>query len=98
MGLRAYLPTKMPAAKTMMMPCMVIAALFPRMNGYEWATTALWMLLAIWVGSVITEKVENSEWRKKLAADADLASTKGEREAKAKKEKAKAAGSSKKNK
>ena len=83
----------------MVMPCMIIAALFPRMNGYEWATTAMWMLLAIWIGSVITEKVENSEWRQKLKAEADLASTKGEREAQAKKEKAQAAGSStKKNK
>jgi hypothetical protein len=99
MGLRDLLPFKPPAAKTMVMPCVIIASLFPRMDGYEWAKTALWMLLAIWLGSVMTEKLENSEWRKQLRADADVASRKGEEE-KAKKEKdmAKVGGSSKKNK
>lgn len=84
--------------KTMMMPVMIIVALFPQMNTYEWASTAMWMLMAIWVGSVITEKMENSEWRKKLREEADVASRKGEEE-KAKKDKEKAAGgSTKKNK
>ena len=36
--------------------------------------------MAIWVGSVLTEKMENSEWRKKLREEAEVASRKGEEE------------------
>ena len=78
MSLREYLPTKMPPLKTVLMPLGIVAALFPTMSAYEWGTTACWIIVAIWVGSVATEKMENSEWRRKLAEDADKASRQAE--------------------
>ena len=88
-ALREYLPTKLPPIKTLIMPLGLIAAVFPTMSAYEWGTTACWMLLAIWIGSVATEKMENSEWRKKLREDADKASR--QRELAAEKAKGKSA-------
>ena len=92
MAFRDYLPTKMPPMKTVVMPLGCVAFLFPTMSAYEWGTTVCWILLAIWLGSVVTERVENSEWRKKLAEDADKASRRGQLEAEQKKTAAKNTG------
>jgi len=81
------LPTKMPPLKTIAMPLTIIGIMFPQMNSRAWAMTAMWMLLATWIGSLVTEKVENSEWRKNLRDEADKMSRKGELEAEAEKEK-----------
>jgi hypothetical protein len=52
------------------------------------------MLMAMWIGSLLTEKMEDSEWRKKLREEADRMSTKGEREAEEKKARAATTGGS----
>lgn len=56
------------------------------------------MLMAMWIGSLLTEKMEDSEWRKKLREEADRMSTKGEREAEDKKARAVTNGGSMKKK
>ena len=59
----------------------------PNMNKSGWAWTILMMLLATWVGSLVTEKIENSEWRQQLAKDAEEAHQRIERENEAKQQK-----------
>ena len=54
--------------------------------------------MAMWIGSLLTEKIENSEWRKKLREEADRMSTKGEREAEDKMARAATTGGSTKKK
>ena len=54
--------------------------------------------MAMWIGSLLTEKMEDSEWRKKLREEADRMSTKGEREAEDKKARAVTNGGSMKKK
>ena len=54
--------------------------------------------MAMWIGSLLTEKIEKSEWRKKLREEADRMSTKGEREAEDRKARAATTGGSTKKK
>jgi len=72
--------------------------MFPHMDSSAWAKTTTWMLMAMWIGSLLTEKIENSEWRKKLREEADRMSTKGEREAEDKMARAATTGGSTKKK
>ena len=84
----------MPPMKTFIMPLMMIGAMAPHLDARSWSWVILCVLLATWVGQVITDKIENSEWRKQLAKDADAASRRGEEQDPQKKE----AGSKKKKK
>mmetsp|Transcript_14394 Transcript_14394/g.37363 ORF Transcript_14394/g.37363 Transcript_14394/m.37363 type:complete len:108 (+) Transcript_14394:137-460(+) len=72
-SIRWLIPSKPPPLKTFMMPMMMIGAMAPNMDNSGWAYTITLILLATWVGSLITEKVENSEWRQQLRKDAEAA-------------------------
>ena len=96
--IRSLMPTRMPPLKSMLMPVAITFAMFPHMDSSAWAKTATWMLMAMWIGSLLTEKMEDSEWRKKLREEADRMSTKGEREAEEKKARAATTGGSTKKK
>ena len=96
--IRSLMPTWMPPLKSMLVPVAFIFAMFPHMDSSAWAKTTTWMLMAMWIGSLLTEKIENSEWRKKLREEADRMSTKGEREAEDKMARAATTGGSTKKK
>ena len=86
-SIRWMIPSKPPPLKTFMLPIIMVGAMAPNMNKSGWAWTILMMLLATWVGSLVTEKIENSEWRQQLAKDAEEAHQRIERENEAKQQK-----------